>query len=356
MYGGLFGYLPSTTKTKSSDKETTVDVDAPLPEQDSRSSQLQEKDTDDNNASTSSKKRPASVISSLGSAGTSMAFVPSALRNRNRKRNNSVGAVSLVAGASVARIPPAPSSVITRSGVAEPASKTTRPSDESTTTTVSHIHGNPTQEAPFLEDESEAMRQLHASVVDVYDPHVPNDLLVYWDRKAMEKQRIELEREAQETLQRQEHLRQQLEQERESLAKSGNFGDIVQHYTQTSMGLGRGRGVSNLPAWLVQKQRVGLGSSETSRRPSCHCTVILSNLTLPGDVDDDVEVEVKEECEEQCGPVINVTTKDAKPPLQPLVQVHVEFENKADADKAVQIFHGRKFGSRRIIAELMKEM
>jgi hypothetical protein len=347
----LFGDLPSTKKIKSSDKTATT-VDASSPEHE-RSQE--EKDTDDNdavtsnNTSASSKKRPASVVSSLGSAGTSMAFVPSALRNR--KRNNSVGA----AGASAARnVPPASSSV--RTVVPDPVNKhAARPSDESTS--VSHVHSNQTHEAPFLGDESEAMRQLHASVVDVYDPHVPNDLFAYWDRKAMEKHRIELEREAQETLQRQETLRQQLEQERESLAKSGNLGDIAQHYAQTSMGRGRGRGVSNLPAWLVQKQRVELGSSsDTSRKPSCECTVILSNLTVPGDVDDDLASEVKEECEEQCGPVINVTTKDANPPSQPLVQVHVEFANKADADKAVKIFHGRKFGSRRIIAELMKIM
>jgi hypothetical protein len=348
MYGGLFGELPLTKKTKSSDKETTVDAPA-VPAQDSSK---QEKDTHQNDASTSSKKRPASVISSLGSAGTSMAFVPSALRNRKRN-NTSVGAtVGASAGAGAPRIPPASSSV--RSVVAEPANKPTRPPDESTT--VSHIHSKQTQETPFLEHEAEAMRQLHASVVDVYDPHVPNDLFVYWDCKTMEKQRIELEREAQETLQRQESLRKQLEQERESITKSGNFEDIVQHYTQTSMGRGRGRGVSNLPAWLVQKQRVELGSSDTKKVPLQQYTVILSNLTAPGDVDDDLAVEVKEECEEQCGPVIHVTTKDATPPLQPLVQVHVEFENKADADKAVQIFHGRKFGSRRIIAELMKEM
>ena len=197
------------------------------------------------------------------------------------------------------------------------------------------------------------MRQLHASVVDAYDPHVPNDLLAYWDRKAMEKERIELEREAKETLQRQDQLRRKLEQERESLLKSGNIEEIVQHRHQTSMGRGRGRGVSNLPAWLVQKQRDSLGGEIEKMS---QCTVILSNLTAPGDVDDDLAVEVKEECEKQCGPVMSVVTKDAKPPLQPLVQVHVQFASKTDADKAVQIFHGRKFGTRRVIAELMRDL
>lgn len=336
MYGGLFGELPSTKKAQLSDKETAVD-----------GASQQEQDTDQNDASTSisSEKRPASVISGLGTAGTSMAFVPSALRNR--KRNNIVGA-----GANAAKIPPTSSSVSSSRAVTVP-SKTAQPSFTDQTTTVSHIHRDQAQQAPALEEESEAMRQLHASVVDAYDPHVPNDLLAYWDRKAMEKERLELEREAKETLQRQDQLRRQLEQERESLLKSGNIEEIVQHRQQTSMGRGRGRGVSNLPAWLVQKQRDSLGS-ETEKMSQC--TVILSNLTAPGDVDDDLAEEVKEECEEQCGPVINVVTKDAKPPLQPLVQVHVQFVSTADADKAVQIFHGRKFGARRIIAELMRDV
>lgn len=48
--------------------------------------------------------------------------------------------------------------------------------------------------------------------------------------------------------------------------------------------------------------------------------------------------------------VINVSTITGRPLLQALVQVNVEFENNA----TVQIFNGRKFGSRRIIAEFMK--
>lgn len=343
MYGGLFGELPSTKKAQSSDREAAVDAAS----QDNQ----QEKDTHQKNKDastlTSSEKRPASVVSNLGTAGTSMAFVPSALRNR--KRNIIVGAV---AAANATKIPPTSSSVSSSRAITEP-SKTTQPSFTDQTTTVSHIHSNQAQQNPALEEESEAMRQLHASVVDAYDPHVPNDLLAYWDRKAMEKERIELEREAKETLQRQDQLRWQLEQERESLLKSGNIEQIVQHRQQTSMGRGRGRGVSNLPAWLVQKQRETLGGEI---QKVSQCTVILSNLTAPGDVDDDLAVEVKEECEKQCGPVINVVTKDAKPPLQPLVQVHVQFVSTADAEKAVQIFHGRKFGARRIIAELMRDV
>jgi hypothetical protein len=78
-------------------------------------------------------------------------------------------------------------------------------------------------------------------------------------------------------------------------------------------------------------------------------------LTAPGDIDDDLAEEVKEECEEQCGPVTSVTVRDARPPHQPVVQVHVEFGTSQDAYKGVTVFHGRKFGSRRITAEFMRE-
>ena len=205
------------------------------------------------------------------------------------------------------------------------------------------------------------MRELHASVVDIYDPHVPNDLLAFWDAKAMERERLELEREAKETLQRQERLRLQLEQERANLEKSGNLDRLVQHREQTSMG--RGRGVSNLPAWLVEKQKqekqqVGSGippvDNVVVEKKSLR-TIILSNLTAPGDIDDDLTEEVKEECEEQCGPVISIHVRDARPPHQPVVQVYVEFGSSQDAQKGVAVFHGRKFGSRRITAEFMRE-
>jgi hypothetical protein len=88
---------------------------------------------------------------------------------------------------------------------------------------------------------------------DPYDPMVPNDLLQYWENKALAVERERLEREARETLEEQQRLRQQLEREREELHKAGNVDRLVEHHTKRSMG--RGRGLSNLPAWLVEKQR-----------------------------------------------------------------------------------------------------
>lgn len=353
MYGGLFGDLPSTKKSKSDNRETNDTAAADSNDSDkaaagdtaAQASSQQQESTNKNDAS---KKRPASLVDKLGTAGTRMAFVPAALRNR--KRVNSASGPSAAPKQAPKRPAQQPKSGITA---------TTTIVDQAV---VSHIHSTDQSQQTSAttttiaeEEESEAMRQLHSSVVDPYDPHVPNDLLAYWDRRAMEKERLQLERQAKETLQRQERLRQQLEQERTSLTQSGNLEQIVQHRQQTSMG--RGRGVSNLPAWLVQKQKNELGSGggggveKTIERQEC--TVVLSNLTAPGEVDEDLAEEVKEECEEQCGPVTSVIAKDAKPPHQPVVQVHVEFVENRDAKKAVDVFHGRKFGQRRITAELL---
>jgi splicing factor 45 len=347
MYGGLFGDLPSTKKAQSSDNNNaTKETDTGgAPKLNSPQNEQPEP---------SNKKRPASLVDKLGTAGTTMAFVPAALRNRKRVNSN---------------VAPAASSAKPTS-----SSNTTKAATSVKESSISHIHedndsslnDNTTIDTEQKDEiESDAMRELHASVVDtdIYDPHVPNDLLAFWDAKAMERERLELEREAKETLQRQEHLRQQLEQERADLEKSGDLEKLVQHREQRSMG--RGRGVSNLPAWLVEKQKkqqqqVG---SETTSPPVDNVvvenkslrTIILSNLTAPGDIDDDLAEEVKEECEEQCGPVTSVTVRDARPPHQPVVQVHVEFGTSQDAYKGVTVFHGRKFGSRRITAEFMRE-
>lgn len=90
---------------------------------------------------------------------------------------------------------------------------------------------------------------------DPYDPLVPNDLLQYWERKALAVEREKLMEQREETIREQELLRLQLEQERMGLEKLGDVDKIVEHRVQRSLGMGRG-GVSNLPAWLVEKHKL----------------------------------------------------------------------------------------------------
>ena len=229
---------------------------------------------------------------------------------------------------------------------------------ESKSAVVSNIHEVLNQQSLSLDEpglEDEALRRLHASVTDPYDPHIPNDLLSYRERKEMEVERLRLEREVRETLERQQHLRRQLEDERQRVQASGRAIDIIDHRVKVSLtGGGRGRGVNNLPAWLLQKHTEEFGSATPIDNTSVR-TVILSNLTPPGDIDVDLGVEVQEECEELCGPVENVQIKDAHFPRQPEVQVWVQFRSVDDAKKAASVFHGRLFGRRLITAQRLSE-
>jgi hypothetical protein len=125
----------------------------------------------------------------------------------------------------------------------------------------SALPSNSNHQIVHVIQESEELRKLHerGQEEDPYDPMIPNDLLLYWERKviAAEQERLAMERE--ETIRDQEILRQLLEQERTELRKEGDVNKIVEHRLQRNMGLGGGRGgVSNLPAWLVEKQKLQL--------------------------------------------------------------------------------------------------
>ena len=117
-------------------------------------------------------------------------------------------------------------------------------------------------------------------IEDPYDPSVPNDLLQYWERKALADQRKDLEREAREAMEQQEAIRKQIDKEREKLLEKGDYEQIIQQQERKGIGLGgvgqgrgrgRGRGVSNLPAWLLEKQRKEqgqqLGGGDNTHRP-----------------------------------------------------------------------------------------
>lgn len=339
MYGGLFGDLPSA---KSSKEGGDVDDKKKAQEPPAASSETP-------------NEKKTSAVSGLGAVGTSMAFVPTALRPRKRpkpalNRPKTVKPTVIKAEPDTA----APSLSAHQPEAVAPQVK----KEEKTMTSVviENIHAcdeQPKRDEPSLQEEAEELQRLHASVMDPYDPHVPNDLLAYRERKAVEQERLKLEREARETMERQQWMWQQLEQERQKIQKSGIVKDIIEHRTKTSMG--RGRGVSNLPAWLLKKQKEEARLGQAPQISTSLRTVILYNLTAPGDIDDELDQEVKEECEERCGPVEKVEVKDAAPPHQPEVQVLVQFKTVVAAKKAASLFQGRVFGLRRIAAKLVAD-
>lgn len=127
--------------------------------------------------------------------------------------------------------------------------------DQSSTRNNNHSHQSQEQDNEKEEEE------IVVEIKDVYDPYVPNDLLQYWERQSLIRERQAMEREAKEALERQQMLRKKLEQEREELQRKGDYAKLLQPLQTDPLinnqrsGGGRGRGVSNLPAWLIAQKR-----------------------------------------------------------------------------------------------------
>jgi len=148
--------------------------------------------------------------------------------------------------------------------------------DKSKATVVVDIHGNSvgvgeTTESNLamisatnlIPDTSSSHPSNEEKITDLYDPYVPNDLLEYWETLAAKKHREKLERDTREALEQQKAMRKQLEEDRKALLQQATMGSSAPFPRQAR---GRGRGVSNLPAWLVEKQRtngvVGIAKDE----------------------------------------------------------------------------------------------
>jgi hypothetical protein len=303
MYGGLFGDLPETSNSKSKGSGDTNDEDAAAANPTDDDNCIQKLDGPKRQ---DSKTSSSSVVKSLGATGTSMAFIPAAARRKRAPPPPTPASASTVALAATTNIN---TNVISTQQVQRESSSSVvasshanHPTDAAPARTLSSIQvvveqktssetGNTSAALPSVkiqqqhdywtsednqhhqhgenEEEPESLRRLHEEAMekDPYDPMFPNDLLQYWESKAFEKERKRLEMEHRESLKQQEKLRQQLEKERQDLlANSGgnNLASLAQHHynveqqqreRQRVMSGGRGRGLSNLPAWLVEKQR-----------------------------------------------------------------------------------------------------
>jgi hypothetical protein len=322
MYGGLFGDLPGQKGTSSSKdnnsnsetKEKTPIANATASLESSSFLSMPPAFVRRPKSSDAAKSQAGGILKAVGSAGTTMAFVPTAV-----KRKRAVVPLSPAAkaakpsrfGPKVVQEPPATTALIpsnvpqannpliqgldmtstttTTTNILPPANIPS-PSLEaskqtvleglgfSTTTTIKTTTNSTSPPAP-IDEPFEEFKSVNAQdfedappaeILDPYDPYVPNDLLQYWDRQALAQERLEMEREAREALAKQQQIRQQLEKERLELQRKGDYSALAKHsqLNQTHVaamgrGRGRGRGVSNLPAWLVEKQRqeAALGSA-----------------------------------------------------------------------------------------------
>lgn len=312
MYGGLFGDLPSAKKQKSTPSVANGE--------DAKATDTKEGDTnkrtDESSLSSSGPKggskslaapkgnllvppRQASTKSAannknksqflqmVGKSGTTMAFVPTAaLKSKKKKANivrtntNNTNVYSEKDNETNKKVMSTSTSSTEQSTSFAAVTTTTRVSktDKKNATVVVDIHGNSiavgdttesnlatTSATNLLPDTSSRPFNKEEKITDLYDPYVPNDLLEYWETLAAKKHREKLERDTFEALEQQKNMRKQLEDERKALLQQATMGNSVA-FPPAQASRGRGRGVSNLPAWLVEKQRtsgvVGIASDE----------------------------------------------------------------------------------------------
>lgn len=98
-------------------------------------------------------------------------------------------------------------------------------------------------------------------VTDPYDPSKPNDYLKYCEEKLERKRQKQIEEENKRAVEETERLRLAVERER---AKAMEEGDLARvQATLVGSGRGRGRGVTNLPAWMTASSDLPKSGPET---------------------------------------------------------------------------------------------
>lgn len=85
--------------------------------------------------------------------------------------------------------------------------------------------------------------------------------------------------------------------------------------------------------------------------------VLCKNMVGPGEVDDDLEPEIKEECNGKYGDVISVIVLELPnaPSPEETVRIFIEFKKVASAIKAVIDLNGRFFGGREVKAQFFDQ-
>ncbi|CAG7730031.1 unnamed protein product, partial [Allacma fusca] len=79
--------------------------------------------------------------------------------------------------------------------------------------------------------------------------------------------------------------------------------------------------------------------------------ILLKNMVGPGEVDDDLEPEVKDECQTKYGDVESVTVFQMPDvDSDDAIRIFVDFKKVDDASKAIQDLNGRFFGGRQVRA------
>lgn len=251
MYGGMFGDLPPTKEQQQKQQQTSTSIPPSNEVKECNSNPLEVKKNESQFSGATSQVLRTSVT-------TAVAFIPAAARRRNLKRPPPAN--SNISNKHNSRLSTAISTENTLKEVAsttlqisawvssyQPEIKQEQQEAESTEPAAiqrgAHSpHENANEEddttTAFTNSSTPSFLQ-HTHRVDRYDPQLPNDLLEYWERKT-----IEQTWRAHEAAAAQRRAQQEVEQIRPSSTS----------VEPAARGRGQ-RGISNLPAWMVEQQR-----------------------------------------------------------------------------------------------------
>eukprot|EP00986_Skeletonema_menzelii_P013453 scaffold7852_cov151-Skeletonema_menzelii.AAC.18 len=401
----LFGDLPTpAAKKSSSDNGKSDDLFGGLPAtalsaaSDKTKQQIGKENADAKTSSTTvarpgisladssdKRKSAASLVSTVGKAGTLLAFVPQAISQARKKKKISSQHQPQKTALDMNEKEEAESTAAVMRTITAGNHTTAQPEPklENERTETNNIEQ--TCDEPYVENEPESIRLLHESVspANAYNPHFPNDYLAHLERKKTERIQKELQQSALQRLDQQEKLRKKIEEERRKIESSGDVNKIVEMRSGlgggngngmegAGRGRGRGRGTQNLPAWLVRKQQEeqqkAVEETSSSIAPITqgqfddveddnaadeNCAITLFDVVAPGEIDEQLESEITEECEEQSLKVVDIKIFDASSTCQ-FVRADITFADGAAARQAVRLFNGRKFGDRQITAKIME--
>ncbi|KAF0309573.1 Splicing factor 45 [Amphibalanus amphitrite] len=110
---------------------------------------------------------------------------------------------------------------------------------------------------------------------------------------------------------------------------------------------------------VMLRNMVGAGEVSVARLSACHCDPpppLPKNMVGAGEVDDELEGEVKEECSTKYGEVVKVTILEVSGASDnEAVRIFVEFKRIENSIKALVDLNGRFFGGRQVKARFYKQ-
>ncbi|KAL4160148.1 hypothetical protein PRNP1_000719 [Phytophthora ramorum] len=139
------------------------------------------------------------------------------------------------------------------------------------------------------------------------------------------------------------HVDQRSDDDKDRRSSSSNYCD---------QDTGRDKGAETHSSSEKRRRTSGWDRRSPVKASLSTRVVLLKNMVGPGEVDDELQDEVKGECAETYGPVTKCVIYEVaeRVPPEEAVRIFVQFRNAGDATKALTGLNGRFFGGRKVQA------